>query len=658
MKKKILTILLAIALMGNMLAADTVVYAAGENTSEDYLEKENDVLEIMDDQVSEEKIVEDQVNPESIQEVSENTLAEIATESGEEDNSGEKIEAYKNIETMVKTSVSDAENANDRDLDVEGTDDFEKAAKIDMGNMINDSITETVSARVYQFSLASAGRLSIEMTSYMQYYTIQIFDATGAEVWRTTENEWNGNLKYRQDTYNIDLIAGSYYIKVTANFNFSWTSNATGNYSFKTGFQSANETFAEPNNDFVTAGSIYLGQIVNGQIAVNDSKDLYKFQLASAGRLQIDMTSYMQYYTIQIFDATGAEVWRTTENEWNGNLKYRQDTYNIDLIAGSYYIKVTANFNFSWTSNATGNYSFKTGFQSANETFAEPNNDFVTAVSIYMEQMVNGQIAVNDSKDIYVFNLLGDTGVALKMDAYLAYYTLEIYDINGKLVWYTDDNYWNEKVKYRKDVYDTELSAGQYYMCVTGCRFKGNGNVATGNYMLSLNAQIPLSGATVSKIADKTYTGDYINPQVKVTYQGKVLQQDTDYEVEYTNNLYIGTATVIITGKGAYYGTKEIYFKIKPVKPKKVSAKNAGKKRVMIKWQSTSQNVYYVVYRSTKKNSGYKKIAAVKNRYTTYYCDKKVRRKKIYYYKVRAYATVNGKKQYSSYSSAKKLKTK
>ena len=100
MKKKILTILLAIALTGNMLAADTVVYAASGNTSEDYLEKENDVLEIMDDQVSEEKIVEEQVSPESIQEVSENTLAEVATESGEqgkEDNSEENIEADKEI---------------------------------------------------------------------------------------------------------------------------------------------------------------------------------------------------------------------------------------------------------------------------------------------------------------------------------------------------------------------------------------------------------------------------------------------------------------------------------------------------------------------------------------------------------------------------------
>ena len=561
-------------------------------------------------------------------------------------------------EIIAETAEAITVSTNAAELEVEEATDFSGAAKINVGSTVNGSITETVSARVYQFSLASAGRLSIDMTSYMQYYTIQIFDATGSQVWYTYEKEWNGNLKYRQDAYNIDLIAGSYYIKITANYNFSWASNATGNYSFKTGFQSANETFAEPNNDFTTANSIYLGQIVNGQIAVNDSKDLYKFQLAFAGQLQIDMTSYMRYYTIQIFDSTGSEVWYTYEKEWNKNLKYRQDAYNIDLIAGSYYIRVTANYNFSWTSNETGNYSFKTGFQSANETFAEPNNDFTTANSIYLGQPVNGQIAANDSKDIYVFNLSGNTGVALNMDAYLAYYTLEIYDINGKLVWYTDNNYWNEKVRYRKDVYDTELSAGQYYMCVTGCRFKGNGNAATGNYTLSLNAQIPLNGASVSKIADKTYTGNYIMPQVKVTYQGKVLQQDTDYEVEYSNNLYIGTATVTITGKGAYYGTKEIHFKIKPVKPKKVSAKNAGKKRVMIRWQSTSQNVYYVVYRSTKKNSGYKKIATVKNRYATYYCDKKVKRKKTYYYKVRTYATADGKKLYSNYTSPKKVKTK
>ena len=564
------------------------------------------------------------------------------------------------VEILEQEAEAIAVSDNALELETDEASDFSNAANINIGSTVNDSITETVSARVYKFSLPSAGRLGIDITSYMQYYTIQIFDATGSELWRTTENTWNGNLKYRQDTHNIDLIAGSYYIKVTANYNFSdWASKATGNYSFKIGFQSANETFAEPNNDFVTAGSIYLGQVVNGQIAVNDSKDLYKFQLASAGRLQIDMTSYMQYYTIQIFDATGSEVWRTTENTWNGNLKYRQDTHNIDLIAGSYYIKVTANYNFSdWASKATGNYSFKIGFQSANETFAEPNNDFTTANRIYLGQTINGQIACNDSKDIYVYNLAADTGVTLKVDSYMAYYTVEIYDVNGKLVWYTDDNYWNESVRYCKDIYDTELSAGQYYMCVSGRRYKGSSGWSTGNYTIAMNARRSLSGATVSKISDKSYTGNYIKPKVKVTYQGKTLKQDTDYTVEYKDNLYVGTATVTITGKWDYFGTKVVHFKIKPAKPKKVSAKNAGRKKVLIRWQNTSQDVYYVVYRSTKKNSGYKKRATVKNRYATSYIDKKVKRKKTYYYKVRTCTTGSGKRQYSNYTTPRKVKTK
>lgn len=561
-------------------------------------------------------------------------------------------------EIMAETAESITVSTNDAELEVEEATDFSGAVKINVGSTVNGSITESVSARVYQFSLASAGRLSIDMTSYMQYYTIQIFDATGSQVWYTHEKEWNGNLKYRQDVYNIDLIAGSYYIKVTGKYNLSWSSNAVGNYSFKTGFQSANETFAEPNNDFVTADSISLGQTVIGQIAVNDYKDIYKFQLASAGRLQIDITSYMEYYSLEIFDDSGYRVWYADDRKWNSNLEYRQDSYILDLAAGLYYIKVTGQIKLAWSDNRTGKYSFGMNFQSANETFTEPNNDFASANGIYLGQIINGQIAINDTKDIFVLNLANDIGIALQMESYMKYYTIEIYDINGKLVWYTDDNYWNEVIGYRKDIYDTELSAGQYYLCVSGKARRAYDNAATGNYVLSLNAQIPLNGAAVSKIADKTYTGNYISPQVKVTYQGKVLQQDTDYEVEYSNNLYIGTATVTITGKGAYYGTKEIHFKIKPVKPKKVSAKNAGKKRVMIRWQSTSQNVYYVVYRSTKKNSGYKKIATVKNRYTTYYCDKKVKRKKTYYYKVRAYATADGKKLYSNYTSPKKVKTK
>ena len=568
------------------------------------------------------------------------------------------------VEILEQEAEAIAVSDNALELETDEASDFSNAANINIGSTVNDSITETVSARVYKFSLPSAGRLGIDITSYMRYYTIEIFDESGSRIWNTDNNAWNGNLKYRQDSYKMDLVAGIYYIKVTGARiqNSIWTDDySTGNYTFSLSFQTANETFAEPNNDFSTANSIYIGQTVNGQIAINDSSDLYKLSLSTAGCLQLDITSYMTYYMIEIFDEAGSRVWYTDNNAWNGNLKYRSDIHKMDLMAGTYYIKVTGARiqNSIWTDDySTGNYTFSLSFQTANETFAEPNNDFTTANRIYLGQTINGQIACNDSKDIYVFSLTADTGVTLQVDSYMTYYTVEIYDVNGKLVWYTDDNYWNESVRYCKDIYDTELSAGQYYMCVSGHRYKGSSGWSTGNYTIAMNARRSLSGATVSKISDKSYTGNYIKPKVKVTYQGKTLKQDTDYTVEYKDNLYVGTATVTITGKWDYFGTKVVHFKIKPAKPKKVSAKNAGKKRVMIRWQSTSQNVYYVVYRSTKKNSGYKKIATVKNRYATYYCDKKVKRKKTYYYKVRAYATADGKKLYSNYTSPKKVKTK
>ena len=59
------------------------------------------------------------------------------------------------------------------------------------------------------------------------------------------------------------------------------------------------------------------------------------------------------------------------------------------------------------------------------------------------------------------------------------------------------------------------------------------------------------------------YDGTRKKPGVTVTYQGLVtLREGTDYSVSYKNNLNPGTATVTITGKGAYTGKREATFKI------------------------------------------------------------------------------------------------
>lgn len=80
-------------------------------------------------------------------------------------------------------------------------------------------------------------------------------------------------------------------------------------------------------------------------------------------------------------------------------------------------------------------------------------------------------------------------------------------------------------------------------------------------------------------------------------------------------------------------------------------------KGVKITFKKIKDVTGYDIYRSKKKSSKGSKIATVKGKNT--YTDKKVKNKKgTYYYRVRAYRTVNGVKKYGSFSGVKKINVK
>ena len=83
----------------------------------------------------------------------------------------------------------------------------------------------------------------------------------------------------------------------------------------------------------------------------------------------------------------------------------------------------------------------------------------------------------------------------------------------------------------------------------------------------------------------------------------------------------------------------------------------AGKKKVTVKWKKISYASGYEIYRSTKPNKGFKKVKSLSAKKTKF-VDKKVKSKKKYYYKVKAYVKVNGKKYYTIDPKAKKVKVK
>ena len=73
--------------------------------------------------------------------------------------------------------------------------------------------------------------------------------------------------------------------------------------------------------------------------------------------------------------------------------------------------------------------------------------------------------------------------------------------------------------------------------------------------------QADISSATIDPIADQKYTGSAIVPTPVVKVNGSTLSA-IDYTVSYKNNTNVGTATLVVTGKGNYKGTKEATFKI------------------------------------------------------------------------------------------------
>ena len=84
-----------------------------------------------------------------------------------------------------------------------------------------------------------------------------------------------------------------------------------------------------------------------------------------------------------------------------------------------------------------------------------------------------------------------------------------------------------------------------------------NGNTGdNGNNGNNGNQQTSITGATVSGIADMTYTGSVLTQSnLKVMVGGSVLVEGKDYTVTYTNNVNLGTATITITGIGNYKDT-------------------------------------------------------------------------------------------------------
>lgn len=185
--------------------------------------------------------------------------------------------------------------------------------------------------------------------------------------------------------------------------------------------------------------------------------------------------------------------------------------------------------------------------------------------------------------------------------------------------------------------------------------------VGTGRYSGSRTAAFriidsDIAHAKVSVTSKVAYTGNAQYPSVQVTMNGMYLYQDVDYVVNYQDNVVPGRAKITLTGIGNYLGSQTKTFLIVPKKQKITSAKVSSRK-VTIKWREDEDADGYVLYRSTSPSSGFSKVATYNRTGRTSYQSGRMARG-TYYYKVRSYVVVDGKKQYGAYSAVKTVRVK
>ncbi len=174
---------------------------------------------------------------------------------------------------------------------------------------------------------------------------------------------------------------------------------------------------------------------------------------------------------------------------------------------------------------------------------------------------------------------------------------------------------------------------------------------ATTSVTLSWSKSTGASGYEVYKYNSSKKKWQKVTSTSKNTYKVSKLKAGTTYQFKVR-------AYKSVSGKKYYspYSTT-LKWSTKPVKTSITSISSKSKKAT-VKWKKVSGATGYEIYMATSKNGKYTRVKNVTSSKTIKYTKSSLKKNKKYYFKVRAYKTVNGQKIKGAFSSVKTIKVK
>ena len=413
-------------------------------------------------------------------------------------------------------------------------------------------------------------------------------------------------------------------------------------------------------NDFLSATPISTGGAwYNDSLDVKQENDYFSFEVKSDSKIIIKFMTYMYAY-MHLYDSDFKEL--TSANSTSATASSPETlTTNLGLEKGVYYILI----NSPGSIGETGKYRLSVTAEPYGNQEKEPN-DFDHATVLQCDKTMKAAFTYQDGEDwfkLYVpVNATVNIRIFSDVSLNVRFYN---YDLTKDWAYYLD-NYPDDK---EMAVRSYNLTAGTYYLHVFRVF-----SYDSGSYTVNWSMNVPVSKPSSLKVSTRNTTSLKLSWNKVSGASGYQLQQ---YKNSKWTTIKTTTATTYavsklaastaykfrvrayktISSKNYYSDWTNLTTPTKPSTASISSLKSSKSKQLTVKWKKLNCTGYQIQYSTSSKFTNSKTLTITKNS-TTSKTVSKLKGKKKYYVRVRAYKTVNGTRYYGSWSKAKSVTTK
>ncbi|UPM56306.1 Ig-like domain-containing protein [Gottfriedia acidiceleris] len=511
---------------------------------------------------------------------------------------------------------------------------------IQNGNPITAQIAEGTK-HTYEFTTNEDGEYYIILDNTVGKYNLTLFDSDGKTISTTYNGGSNPILNLRGK-----LLKGSYTIQVEPR---DLSGISIGSYRIKATYAasfSRNEVTFEPNETMLTSTILKNGEYTSSTAEHYLDRDVYQLTTDKAGNVYIAIDEIVGNFNFNLYDSSGNYVDHPHQPSPNGLIYF-----STNVPQGTYYLYVDPYY----TADKIASYRIKATFPSIftrDKTTFEPNDTDETSMPLTSNQYYSSSCTNMNDRDFYQITTNKYGFVRVVLDNTVGLFSMWLYD-SKVMPLSSYGSYGYTQNSGEKIHLNLNLDKGTYYVHVVPIEPPGVDLPGTTISSYRIKADFLDKTPSVDPVyhIDTHLTGAAENgTKVSATVGSKKLGETVAVNGKYNITIPAQKAGTVI----GIYTVDEIgnisTTANTTVVDATIKAVSSSYNKIKITWNNLPGVSGYEIYRSTSSSGTYSKVGTVLNESTNTFTNNSVATGTIYYYKVRAYRTINGTNSYTSFT--------